>query len=65
MFRQTGADLGILRRGGGVLGRNSSRGGQVRRNFHIGLLTYPYLQDLKGGHKGGGGGYGGDKNIDL
>ena len=37
--RQAGADLGILRRGGGggVLGRNSSRGVrvQVRRNFHI------------------------------
>ena len=33
----SGADLGILRGGGGVLGRNSSRGVrvQVRRNFHI------------------------------
>ena len=46
-----GADLGILR--GGVLGRNSSKGGggvrvQVRRNFHI-LITKKKKKNLGGG----------------
>ena len=48
----SGADLRILRGGGGVLGRNSSRGGgvfrvQVRRNFHI--LTSKTKKTPRGG----------------
>ena len=47
-----GADLGILRGGGGVLGRNSSRGGGVRVQVH-GIFIY-WQANKKKPLRGGG-----------
>ena len=48
----SGADLGILRGGGGVLGRNSSKGGGVRVQVHV---NFHILTSKKKNSEGGGG----------